>query len=108
MHERARRGRAPRPVATLAAPHGRAKALAEFVRREGLKCGVVAGRTGTVRVTEPEGRKPCTASSLSAGGWISCAAARRMAGELGIPLRSMGRLLDFLEVKIRQCDLECF
>lgn len=108
MPERTRRGRDLRPGATLAVPPGWADRVGKFVRREGLACGVVTGRKGTLRVAEAAGRRTSTPSELRVGGWIACPAARRLAAKLGIPLRSMGRLLDLLEIKIRHCDLGCF
>lgn len=41
-------------------------------------------------------------------GKISCAAAMRLAEELVISRQQMGKLLNELGVKIKQCQLGCF
>ncbi len=41
-------------------------------------------------------------------GRISCAAAMRLAEELVISRKDMGRLLNELKIKIKQCQLGCF
>lgn len=48
-----------------------------------------------IRAAAPEGR-------------ISCAAAFRLAEELGISRKEMGSLLNELRIKIIQCQLGCF
>jgi hypothetical protein len=39
---------------------------------------------------------------------ISCAAARQLAEEMGMPARAVGQLCDALGIKITACDLGCF
>jgi hypothetical protein len=41
-------------------------------------------------------------------GKIACAAAMRLAEELVISRRDMGKLLNELQIKIKQCQLGCF
>jgi len=41
-------------------------------------------------------------------GRIACAAAFRLADELGLSRRRMGELLNELKIKIAQCQLGCF
>ncbi len=41
-------------------------------------------------------------------GKIACAAAFRLAGELSLSTQEMGKLLNELEIKIKQCQLGCF
>jgi hypothetical protein len=41
-------------------------------------------------------------------GGISCAAAMRLAEELVISRQDMGKLLNELKIKIKQCQLGCF
>jgi len=41
-------------------------------------------------------------------GKISCAAAMRLAEELVISRQDLGKLLNELKVKIKQCQLGCF
>ena len=41
-------------------------------------------------------------------GRISCAAAMRLAEELVISRKDLGRLLNELKIKIKQCQLGCF
>ncbi len=48
-----------------------------------------------IRAAAPEGK-------------ISCAAAMRLAEELVISRQQMGKLLNELRIKIKQCQLGCF
>jgi len=82
--------------------------VTDLVAAEALAIEVVSSGDGTVRVVESEGRVQCDSSTLQAGGWITCEGARTMASELGIPVRAMGKLIDVLDIKIRNCELGCF
>jgi len=44
----------------------------------------------------------------STEGGIACAAALRLAEELGIPPRALGEVANRLGIKIRSCQLGCF
>ncbi len=41
-------------------------------------------------------------------GKIACAAAFRLARELSLSTQELGKLLNELEIKIKQCQLGCF
>lgn len=41
-------------------------------------------------------------------GKLSCTRARRLAEELGVPPREIGRAADELKIKIKACELGCF
>lgn len=95
-------------AATLSVPESMAERVRDFVRAEGIPLEVVSGRSATVEVAESAERRPCVAGTLYAGGWISCAVAWSTARELGVERASFGRLLDALDIKIRECQLGCF
>lgn len=42
------------------------------------------------------------------GGRITCTAARKLAGEMGISPRLIGQAADELKIKIKECELGCF
>ena len=44
----------------------------------------------------------------SNSGKITCAEARKIAEELGIPYIEVGRVANELKIKIRKCELGCF
>jgi hypothetical protein len=46
--------------------------------------------------------------AAAADGKIPCAAAFRLADDLGISRRRMGEILNELKIKIIQCQLGCF
>jgi hypothetical protein len=54
------------------------------------------------------GRPKCSLNTLYCGGWIDCETAREAAERLGISKQDFGKLLDFADVKIRNCALGCF
>jgi hypothetical protein len=58
-----------------------------FMNQEDLK--------NRIRAAAPEGK-------------IACAAALRLAKELGLPRKELGELLNELKIKITQCQLGCF
>jgi len=39
---------------------------------------------------------------------LSCAAAHKLAAELGVPVRTIGNAADELKIKIVACQLGCF
>ncbi|MBN1288365.1 MAG: hypothetical protein JXA49_01845 [Actinobacteria bacterium] len=39
---------------------------------------------------------------------MGCAAAHKLAGDLGVPIPVVGRALDVLGIKIEKCQLGCF
>ena len=39
---------------------------------------------------------------------LSCSEARRLASELDVPVREVGRAADELKIKIMACELGCF
>ncbi|MGB9803842.1 hypothetical protein [Desulfofundulus sp.] len=41
-------------------------------------------------------------------GRLTCTAARRLAGELNVPVRVVGAACDALGIKIKACELGCF
>ena len=47
-------------------------------------------------------------NKLLAGGCIACPVARATAAKLGIDGRRMGKLLDLLDIRVRECELGCF
>ena len=94
--------------ATLTVPEGLRKTIGAFVQAEALPIDVVLDGDGTVRVVQSAGRRQSDPTTLQAGGWIACTVARATAVKLRIDSRKMGRLLDLLDIKIRECELGCF
>ncbi len=44
----------------------------------------------------------------SANNRLTCERARRLAGDLNVPLKEIGALCDELKIKIAACQLGCF
>ncbi len=42
------------------------------------------------------------------GGKITCARLRRIAEETGMSYKAAGKIVDELQIKIKDCDLGCF
>ncbi len=94
---------------TLGVPETILTALGEFVEAEGIRVGVVpTGDDCTVQVMAADERRRCGLRTLYVGGFIACETARGMAAKIGIRTRQMGKLLDFLNIKVRNCGLGCF
>ena len=45
---------------------------------------------------------------VSKNGKISCRAAHKVAGELNVPVRKVGKMINKLNLKIIACQLGCF
>ena len=45
---------------------------------------------------------------LSSEGRLDCAQAFKLAEEFGIPKKQMGKVLDDLGIRVRNCQLGCF
>lgn len=94
--------------ATLGVPETILKPLGVFIEAEEIPLEVVAGQEGAVQVVRSEEGRQSTPAVLHAGGWITCSMAREMADRLGVKTRDIGKLLNYLEIKIRACELGCF
>ena len=94
---------------TLCVPETMLAALGEFVQAERIPVNVVSMDDDcTVQVMKANERRRCGLRRLYVGGFIACETARGTAVKLGIRTRQMGKLLDFLDIKVRSCSLGCF
>lgn len=82
--------------------------VADWVQSEGLPVEVVADGDGAVQVVQSEGRERSDLATLRAGGWMTCADARALGAKLDVPVLSVGKLLDVLDIRVRNCELGCF
>lgn len=82
--------------------------FSKTVAETGLTLLLASEDEADVVVQVSEGRQESNDRVLESGGWISCAVAWAMAERLAIDKRSMGKLLDGLDVKVRSCELGCF
>ncbi len=82
--------------------------LTDFLDRERIPLTVVSGSECEVNVRAIEEKRECTVSELYPGGWIKCEVARAMAKRLHIGYRSIGKIINLLDIKIRACSLGCF
>lgn len=80
----------------------------EFFNVEGIDTEVVTDGNHDVAVVQCDDRRESDLDTIYSGGWIACETARALAKKLGIPVRQMGKLLNYLAVKIRRCSLGCF
>jgi hypothetical protein len=82
--------------------------LREFLDREKIDIDVVTDQAGDIEVVQCEDRKESNLTVVYSGGWIACGTARGLAKKIEISLSQMGKLLNHLDVKIRNCGLGCF
>lgn len=94
-------------TATIRAPRSMLAQLRSLMEREGIDLEV-RERGGDVRVVRRGGASECDVRTLRMGGRVSCAVARAMAKRLQVSPRTVGRLMDLLDIKICSCELGCF
>jgi len=95
-------------LATLNVPAQLHDTVAEFVRVEKIPVTLRDLPDCTVRVCLTPGEAESDLKTLHAGGWITCSTARAIAAQLKMDGRKMGRLLNLLNIRIRECQLGCF
>jgi hypothetical protein len=94
---------------TLGAPPARRADLESFLTEEGVDWPIVEGAAGILNVVESaEAGAACTKQTLHPGGRIDCSTALAMADELEVDSRVIGRLMNLLGIRIRNCQLGCF
>ena len=74
----------------------------------GIDIAITAGESAKISIEPSPARAQCSLEKIYAGGWIDCQLAHRMAAELAISIEQMGKLLNGLDVKVRNCGLGCF
>ena len=92
----------------LSAPPVMFESLRAFIAHEKLPIEVVSTPDADVEVVSGTRDDACAQNRLLAGGWISCTRAHGVAAKLKIEPESMGKLLNKLSIKIRQCELGLF
>ena len=94
--------------AILGVPEPLHESLSEFVRERQLRLQLTSGDGVSVRIAQSDEPHECNARTLCTGGWISCSVAHEVARTLDLAPRQFGQLLDFLDIKVRMCDLGLF
>ncbi len=79
-----------------------------FLADENIKLTVAESVEGTVRITSGESKRECSESELYSKGWIKCPVARATADRLHIKYKDIGKIVDHLDIKIRECAMGCF
>lgn len=92
----------------ISVPQALAQQVRQFVESEAVPVAVTGDSDADVRVIVAEGRVESDLKTLQSGGWIACATARALARKLRVQPRQAGRLLDLLDIRIRDCELGCF
>ena len=59
-------------------------------------------------IVEAPPKTECGVATLHPGGRIPCAVALAVAESCGVPGKTVGRLLNLLEIKVHDCQLGCF
>lgn len=92
----------------LSVPKSLSDKVLQFTKNNSIPLDVVTENADiTVKICTGD----CLESDLAtmySGGWIKCKNARLMAKNLDITKSQMGKLLDELNIKVRECGLGCF
>jgi hypothetical protein len=93
---------------TISVPENMRADFEAFLADEKIELAVTGGAEGTAKIIAGESQHECSVSELYADGWIKCQVARDAADLLNIKYRDIGKILDRLDIKIRECGLGCF
>ena len=92
----------------LCAPEDMTESIQRLVESEQMSIQVVSEGECDVKVVRSEDRAESDLNTLQSGGWIKCEVARAGAKKLRTSTRKTGKLLDLLDIKVRECGLGCF
>jgi hypothetical protein len=95
-------------AAKIRIPETMLKPVAAFIKSESIPLEVIAEGECAVQISRPGERMKSDLFTIYSGGWIPCETARELAGKLEISLPSIGKLMNELDVKIKDCGLGCF
>lgn len=94
---------------TIGVPSGRREAVEQFLREEGIDWTLAEAGHGWLNILEAdEPGRPCDRRTLHVKGRIDCSTALALADETRVASRSVGRLMNLLEIRIGNCQLGCF
>ncbi len=74
----------------------------------GIDIDITASESAKISIVPSDQPTQCSLEKIYAGGWINCQLALQLAAEMAIPVEQMGKLLNGLNVKVRNCGLGCF
>ena len=92
----------------ICVPDVMAERLCSFLNKEGISLEVVTNASCDVTVVSSDERIQCDLNTIYSGGWIVCETARQLARKIEISIKQIGKLLNFLNIKVRRCSLGCF
>jgi hypothetical protein len=97
-------------AAAINIPDSLKEKFADLLVQSSIDLKIVLDGSGRVQVIEgaDSDRREGTRSTLYTHGWINCEVARRVAEDLSISYSEAGRIMDFLNIKVRNCELGCF
>ena len=95
-------------VLTIGVSEKHRASLQEFVDAEGLPWTLVDAAGGKLNLIEVDQPAECDLERLFPGGRIACSIALEMAEVYHVPAGSIGRLMNLLQIKVRDCRLGCF
>ena len=92
----------------IGVPADRLEALRDFVGQTQIPVEVTSSEDCMVRVVDDPRLPPSDFERLYPGGSMHCATARGVAAKLNLDSKEFGKLLDFLNIKVRKCELGLF
>jgi hypothetical protein len=84
------------------------KSLADFMKTEAIQMELTQDGGADVNILMSDTRKESDLQTLYAGGHIPCRIALELAQKLQIPTIQTGALLNYLDIKVKNCSLGCF
>lgn len=93
---------------SIGVPEAMSSEFSAFLAKENIPLAVTSSESGDVKVAVGEERLECNTSLFYHKGWIKCDVARAAAENLSLQYREFGKVLNYLDVKIRDCELGCF
>lgn len=93
---------------SIGVPESMRTDFSAFLEKENIPLVVTSADSGDMQIAVAEERLECDLSTLYQKGWVKCNVARASAEQLSLEYSEFGKMLNYLDVKVRECELGCF
>ena len=82
--------------------------ITDFLKKEAIQLNMSTDKACQVHILTSNEQQACNLTRLYEKGYIICPVALTLAQKLNLPSKQLGKLLNHLTIKIKECGLGCF